>query len=283
MQNVIACDVGVKINSLWRDCLNVMRNEFKKIAENNIKDFEEHLGDLLNRTWEVIRVSSFIIDKCLQVESVSDNPKHIHLLMMSRNLLSDCCCCLDSLERGHERTILNNLRMILEDLSCIIDATENEKVYAALQNGKHQASKSVSFAIKQYSTQGIRDLYGMLSKISHHMLSELFVRQWINRDGLLSHIKPFNPNRHQTQLNILLMITHFARLSGEVAEKPHIDALEVPYFWTKQKTRILSPPINITVSEITEKIGKEMDRLDLLLSTTTHDVETVQQDHFFSS
>ena len=236
-----------------------MRKEFKETAENNCKDFEVHLGDLLNKTWEVVRVNSFVIDKCLQAESVSDNAKHIHLLIMSRNLLSDCCCCLDALERGHERTILNNLRMILEDLSCIIDATENEKVYAALQNGKHQASKSVLFAIKQYLTQGLGDLYGMLSKVSHHMSSDLFVRQWINRDGLISHIKPFDPNRHQTQLNILLMITHFARLIGEVAEKPHIDALEISYFWTKDKNRILSPPINITVSEIADKIGKKMN------------------------
>jgi hypothetical protein len=159
--------------------LNILRKEFKKTAENNCKDFEEHLGDLLNKTWKVIRVSSFVIDKLLQLESVSDSAKYIQLLMMSRNLLSDCCCCLDALERGHERTILNNLRMILEDLCCIIDASENEKVYAALQKGKHQASQSVTFAIKQYSTHGLGDLYGMLSKVSHHMSSDLFVRQWV--------------------------------------------------------------------------------------------------------
>lgn len=243
-----------------------MRYSFKKAADNNSNDIEDHLGDLLNKTREVVRVSSLVIDKCLQVESISNNAKHIHLLLMSRSLLSDCCCCLDALERGHERTILNNLRVILEDLSCIIDASENEKVYVALQNGKHQASKSVSFSVKQYSTHGLGDLYGMLSKVSHHMSSDLFVRQWINRDGLISHIKPFDPNRHQTQLNILLMITHFARLVGEVSEKPHIDALTVPYFWTKDKNRIPSPPINITVSEIAEKIGKKMDSLDLLLA-----------------
>jgi len=244
-----------------------MRKEFKKTAEINSKNFEEHLGDLVNKTWEVVRTSSLVIDMCLQVESILNNTKHIHLLLMSRNLLSDCCCCLDALERGHERTILNNLRMILEDLSCIIDSTENEKAYTELQNGKHQASKSIFFATKRYSTQGLGKLYGMLSKVSHHKLSDLFVRQWINRDGLISHIKPFDPNRCQAQLNILLMITHFARLIGEVAEKPHIDALDLPYFWTKQKTH-LSPPISITVTEIAEKIRKEMDRLDALLTKT---------------
>lgn len=242
--------------------MNILRKEFKRTAENNSKNFEEHLGDLLNKTWEVVRVSSAVIDKCLQVQSTSDNEKHIHLLMMGRNLLSDCCCCLDALERGYERTIFNNLRMILEDMCCIIEASEDEEVYTAVQNGKHQASKSVSFAVKKYSTQGLGELYGMLSKVSHHMSSDLFVRQWINRDGLISHIKPFNPNRHQTQLNMLLMVTHFARLIGEVAEKPHIDVLRVPYFWTKDNNRILSPPINIIVSEIAETIGKKMDRLN---------------------
>lgn len=60
--------------------------------------------------------------------------------------------------------------------------------------------------------------------------------------------------------------------------------LKNPYFWTKQKTRTLSPPINITVFEIAEKIGKEMDRLDLLLSTTIHSgVETVLQDTILST
>lgn len=245
-----------------------MRDFFKKTAESNSIDFEKHLGDLLDKTWEVIKVSSLVIDKCLEVESKSttDNAKQIRLLMMSRNLLSDCCCCLDALERGHERTIFNNLRMILEDLCCIIEASENEKVYVALQNGNHQASKSISFAAKQYPTQAIGDSYGMLSKVSHHMASDLIVRQWVNRDGLLSHIKPFNPDRHQAQLNILLSITHFSRLVGEVAEKLCIDKLEVPYFWTKQKNRIPSPAINIVVSEIADKIARKWDLLDTLLT-----------------
>lgn len=240
-----------------------MREDFKKTAKTNSKNFEEHLGELLDKTWEVIRVSSLVIDKCLQIEVVSENAKNINLLMMSRNLLSDCCCCLDALERGHERTILNNLRMILEDLCCIIEASENEKVYIAVQNGEYQASGSISFAKKQYPTHALGDLYGMLSKISHHTSADLFVRQWINRNGLLSHIKPFDPNRHQGQLNILLMITHFARLVGEVAEKLCIDKLEIPYFWTKEKNRITSPSINTIICEIAEKIGEKMDRLNL--------------------
>lgn len=241
-----------------------MRQAFKKTAENNSKDIEEHLGDLLNKTWEIIRVSSLVIDKCLQVESVSDNAKYIHLLMMSRNLLSDCCCCLDALERGHDRTISNNLRMILEDLSCIMEATENEKVYAALLKGKHQASQSISFADKLYPGQDLKLTYGKLSKISHHKSDALFVRQWINRHGLLSHIKPFDPNHCQQQLEVLQMIIHFARLAGEVAEQLSIDKLEVPYFWTKQKNRNPYPEINITISEVTEKIAEKFQQLKQL-------------------
>lgn len=205
-----------------------------------------------------MRVSSQIIDNCLKVQSILDNTKLTNLLLISRNLLSDCFCCLDSLERGHERTIFNNLRMILEDLSAVMNASENEKVYDALQDGKHQASQSVTFATKRYPTHELGCTYGWLSKISHHMEQGLIVRQWINRDGLMAHIKPYDPNRRQTQLNALLTITHFARLAGEIAEELCLDELETPYFWTKEKERHPSPAINIVVSEIAEKIDGMM-------------------------
>lgn len=240
--------------------LNILRKDYKKTAEKNTSDIEQYLGDLLNKAWEVVRVSTLVIDKCLQIQSVIHSEKHIYLILMSRNLLSDCCCCLDSLERGHDRTIMNNLRMILEDLCCIIDATENENVYNALKKDKHQASKSITFATKHYSTHDLNLLYGMLSKISHHQQPGLIVRQWINRDGLMSHIKPYDPNRNKGQLNILLLLLHFSRLIGEVAEKPHIDVLEAPYFWTKEKTRNEYPPINIVMTEVADKIKKEMER-----------------------
>jgi hypothetical protein len=56
------------------------------------------------------------------------------------------------------------------------------------------------------------------------------------------------------------MVTHFARLAGEVAEKFCVDALEAPYFWTKQKNPIPSPAINVIVSEIAEKIAEKMEQ-----------------------
>ena len=238
--------------------MNVMRNGFKKIAENNAKSIEADLGDLLNKTWEVVKVSSQVIDNCLKVQSIRDNTKIMNLLLISRNLLSDCCCCLDSLERGHERTIFNNLRMILEDLSAVMNASENENAYNALQGGKHQASQSVTFATKRYPTHELGYTYGWLSKISHHMEQGLIVRQWINQDGLMAHIKPYDPNRRQAQLNALLTIMHFARLAGEIAEGLCLDELETPYFWTKEKERHPSPAINIVVSEVAEKIDRMM-------------------------
>ena len=109
--------------------------------------------------------------------------------------------------------------MILEDLSAVMNASENEKAYNALQDGKHQASQSVTFATKRYPTHELGYTYGWLSKISHHMEQGLIVRQWINRDGLMAHIKPYDPNRRQAQLNALLTIMHFARLAGEIAEE----------------------------------------------------------------
>lgn len=238
--------------------MNIMRNGFKKIAENNAKSIDTDLGDLLNKIWEVVRVSSQVIDNCLKVQSILNNKKLLDLLLMSRNLLSDCCCCLDSLERGHERTIFNNLRMILEDLSAVMNASENEKAYTALQDGKHQASQSVTFATKRYPTHELGHTYGWLSKISHHMEQGLIVRQWINRDGLMAHIKPYDSNRRQAQLNALLTIMHFARLTGEIAEELCLDELETPYFWTKAKKRHPSPAINKFVSEVAEKIDRMM-------------------------
>ena len=74
----------------------------------------------------------------------------------------------------------------------------------------------------------------------------------------MAHIKPYDPNRRQAQLNALLTIIHFVRLTGEIAEELCLDELETPYFWTKEKKRHPSPAINIIVSEIAEKIDGMM-------------------------
>lgn len=238
-----------------------MREEFQKTAENNSKDFDEHLGHLLNSTWKVVSLISCVIDNCLKVESICNNKKHLQLLVMSRNLLSDCCCCLDGLERGFDRTIKNNIRMILEDLCSIIDASENEKIYDALQKGEHQASQSISFATKQYPSLEIGRTYGRLSKTSHHMVPGLIARQWVDQNSTISHLKPIDFNLCQEQLDILTMIIQFAGLAGEVAEKFCIDELKIPYFWTKQKNRRFTP-INKIICDVLHKINEKMTECD---------------------
>lgn len=175
-------------------------------------------------------------------------------------MLSDCCCCLDAFERGHERTVQNNLRMILEDFCSIVEASENDSVFTALQQGKHQASRSISFATSKYPKLDIGNMYGELSKTSHHKEQGLFTRQWTNPRGIISHIKPFNPNLGNTQGDILFRIMLFARIVGEVAEKLCIDELEAPYFWTKEKELRPSPPINITVFEVGEILEEKREQ-----------------------
>ena len=69
--------------------MNVMRNGFKKIAENNAKSIEADLGDLLNKTWEVVKVSSQVIDNCLKVQSIRDTGK-LHEIFQSL-ILSYLC------------------------------------------------------------------------------------------------------------------------------------------------------------------------------------------------
>lgn len=262
-----------------------MRKEFRQATERYSKSFHEHLGDLLNQTWEVVRVSSSVIDCCLKVESICSNKKYLYLLMMSRNLLSDCCCCLDDLGRGFDRTVKNNLRMILEDLCCIMEASENENVYASLQKGEHQASQSISFAIKRFPSQEIGRTYGRLSKTSHHMIPGLITRQWVDRDLVISHLKPFDFNLCQEQLDILTMVIHFAGLIGEVAEKFCVDELRVPYFWTKQKNR-RSTPINTVICEVLDKIADKMKECDKRLEENyklSIGAETVQQESILST
>ncbi|ADI38031.1 hypothetical protein wcw_0663 [Waddlia chondrophila WSU 86-1044] len=174
--------------------------------------------------------------------------------------MSDCCCCLDSAERGQDRTVHNNLRMILEDICCVIHSSEDDKILERLYNGKHQASNSVGFAKNHYSTHEIGQLYGILSKISHHSMQELIVRQWVNRDGLLSHLKPFNPERSQATLNILLLVIHLSRIAGEVVEKICIKELDKPYFWESPQTKRKNPPIDTLIHNLCEKISVLMNQ-----------------------
>lgn len=236
-----------------------MRSSYKKLAEIHSDSMHKYMGKLIDDVWEVMRVCSQAIDRCLQMNGVLNDEKLISMLLILRNMVSDCCCCMDALERGHERTIFNNIRMMLEDLSCVVHAKEDGKILETLLAGEYQASKSISFLRDKYPTHELHKIYGWLSKFSHHTMQELIVRQWVNRDGLLSHLKPFDPNRKQAKLNVLLMITHLVRLTGEIAEGLCFSELEQSYFWIDQITRKKNLPIDDIISEITTKIVTFME------------------------
>ena len=235
--------------------MNIMRSSYKKLAEIHSDAIHKHIGQLVDDVWEVVRICSQVIDHCLRMDGVLNNEKLLSMLLILRNMVSDCCCCMDALERGHERTIFNNIRMILEDLSCVVHAKENSRVLEALLAGDYQASNSISFIKDKYPTHELHKIYGLLSKLSHHTMQELVVRQWVNRDGLLSHLKPFDPNRKQAKLNVLLMVTHLVRLAGEVAESLCFNELDQSYFWVDPITQKKTLPLDEIISKIATRIA----------------------------
>ena len=238
--------------------MNIMRSSYKKLAEIHSEAMCKHMGQLVDDVWEVVRICSQAIDHCLRMDGVLNNEKLISMLLILRNMVSDCCCCMDALERGHERTIFNNIRMILEDLSCVVHAKENSRVLETLLAGDYQASNSISFLRDKYPTHELHKIYGLLSKLSHHKMQELVVRQWVNRDGLLSHLKPFDPNRKQAKLNALLMVTHLVRLAGEVAESLCFNELDQSYFWVDPITQKKNLPVDEIIGEIATSIATLM-------------------------
>lgn len=238
--------------------MNIMRSSYKKLAEIHSDAMDNHMGQLVDDVWEVARICSQAIDHCFSMDGVLNKEKLISMLLILRNTISDCCCCMDALERGHERTIFNNIRMILEDLSCVVHAKDDSVILEALLAGEYQASKSISFIRDKYPTHGLNKVYGMLSKLSHHKMKELVVRQWVNREGLLSHLKPFDPSRKQAKLNVLLMVTHLVRLTGEVAESLCFNELDQSYFWIDQATQKKNLPIDEIIGGIATRIATLM-------------------------
>ena len=154
---------------------------------------------------------------------------------MLNNSISDLLCCLDSLERGHCRTIENNLRMIFEDYCCALHISKDENTYIRFLKGDHQASNSISYAKKAQKMEEIGQLYGYLSNISHHKDPNLLGRQIVSITGgdtFFSHLKPIDPKRLTLQVVSLLSILHLLRGGAELAEEICLDILEKPYFWT---------------------------------------------------
>lgn len=239
-----------------------MRNEFKKIAEENSIASNQFLSEFYDGAWKLSQISSKVIDRCMNINEIANDEKKIILLVMLRNCISDICCCLDSLERGHNRTVWNNFRMIFEDFCLILHIHYDEEVFNKFINGNHQASKSVGAAkTLRPNDAKFKSLYGELSKISHHVLPELIARQMVTKEGLISHLKPFNSDKLDIQSNPILFIIDFLRSIGELAEELCLEFLPKPYFWIKPSTRNLattSDRIILKLIQRAEQIRKEL-------------------------
>lgn len=244
-----------------------MRSSYKKQAENHSYAMEKHMGQIIDDIWEVLRICSQVIDHCLHM----DNVQSVSLLLILRNMISDCCACLDAFERGHERTIFNNIRMSLEDFACVVHAKNDHVILESLLAGNYQSSRSISFLRDNYPTHEFNITYGWLSKWSHHSMEGLVFRQWVNRDGLLSHLKPFDLGRKQHLLDALLIIVHLARLAGEEAESLCFNELDRSYFWINQTTPNRSTPIDAIITEIANRI----DFMEINKSVSTIENATV--------
>ena len=168
---------------------------------------------------------------------VKGDEKRLISILILRNIISDLCCCLDSLERGGNRTITNNLRMAFEDYCCAIAIQWNPKAYSLFLKKKLDIPRQVSFA-KKYR-EGYEDfgkIYGMLSDISHHSKLSLVTRQvlFIERDIVYyAHLKPINPNKLIFQASSLRFIAFLLIEVGTMAEEICIDLIERPYFGIK--------------------------------------------------
>jgi hypothetical protein len=231
-----------------------MRSEFKKMAENNAIAAHRFLGDFYEGGWKLAHTSSQVIDQCLNMEEIVNDIKLTFLLIMLRNCISDICCNLDSLERGHDRTVLNNLRMTFEDFCCALHMHDDNTIYEKFLCGKHSASKSIDPAGKlRLNNPEFKSIYGRLSKVSHHMLPQLLARQMVSREGLLSHLKPLVPNRLHIQVYPLMIIVDFLRSIGEFAEEMCLHLLPTPYFWIKPTERNLGTNEDILIRSLIQK------------------------------
>lgn len=228
-----------------------MRSSFKQLADIHGNAMHQYIGQVIDGVWEVMQICSQVTDRCLRIDGVAKDQELVSLILILRNMISDCCCCMDALERGHERTIFNNIRMILEDFGCVAHAKTDPEVLASLLAGKHQSSNSISFLKNNYPTHELHRTYGWLSKISHHRMVELIIRQWVDREQRLSHLKPFDPGQTQAKLDALLIIIHLVRLAGEEAESLCFNALHQSYFWIDKMHRNRDTPADRIITNIT--------------------------------
>lgn len=212
-----------------------MRLAFKKAAEKNTKVIEECLGEFIDGTWSLARKSCDIIDSYRA--KIKNEGKELDSTLILRNIISDLCCCLDSLERGSNRTVTNNLRMAFEDYCCAIQIQWDPKAYTLFLNEKLDVPKAITFAKKFREGYGdFGEIYGKLSNISHHTKLTLLDRQVLsieNNTACYAHLKPINPNKLTSQMSDLIFIAFLLIELGTMAEEICIDLIENPYFGIK--------------------------------------------------
>lgn len=154
-----------------------------------------------------------------------------------RNAISNLYCCLDSLERGHDRTVTSNLRMAFEDYCYAIAIHWNAEYYSLFMKEDLKVGQAISFAKKNRGNhKHFGELYGILSKITHHYDSTLLVRQILSMVGdvqYYAHLKPINPNKLFPQVFNLSLIAFLLLEVGAMAEEICIDLAEKPYFGIK--------------------------------------------------
>ncbi len=244
-----------------------MRTDYKKIAEQNTTILTEHLGAFLEGTWTLAHRISNTIDCCLA--KILREGKELDSTLILRNMISDLCCALDSLERGGWRTVITSIRTSFEDYCCALQIYADPKAYPLFLKEELDIPKTVSFAKK--NRDGYKDfgrMYGMFSSLSHHSRLILLARQvvFIKKDTIcLAHLKPIDPNNLKAQANNLLFIAFLLMEGGLLIEEICTDLIETPYFFR-------TTPNGLERTHDTPEskfIIKLIEKVDQILKTST--------------
>jgi hypothetical protein len=217
--------------------MKTLREEFKAQAQTNENIFKDALGDDFENLWNFVSKCNECINICLNKVYEQDEKKSFSIITL-RNSVSDILCCLDALERGHEQTVWNNLRMVFESFCLIFHMHNENHIFEALKQGKHKTPKSVTYTTSKLRYKESGYLYGELSKISHQSQFALFARQLIaspRTTAIFSHIKPISQDKFIPQINFLLFISFLLRSIAELTEEICINELVHPYFLKKNE------------------------------------------------
>ncbi len=244
--------------------MHILRQEYKSQAKKNEELFKEIIEPDFLRFWSFVEICNERVNtsfKC--VNDSCPNSKEFFLILMLRNSISDLLHCVDSLERGHGNTILNNLRMILEGL-CLAFYLYQDKTndsfyrYKNNKNDTNIAQVAINFCKKYDGYESFGQLYGILSEISHHANVEQTVHKIDRASSTIHHINPINVSQFKLQANPLLMIMFMFRAIAELAEGISIDLIEEPYFVERRENALFSRKLNLKEDEFMQKFGSRL-------------------------